>query len=434
MSTTRLLIRGGHLIDPLQGLDTEGDIAIVGERIVAVGQAPADFQPDQTLDASGLIVLPGLTDLCARLGEPGYEHEGMLETELRAALAGGVTRVVCSPDTDPVLDEPSLVEMLRWRARRIKSARVYPLGALTKGLAGERLSEMAELTRASCIGFSQADTPVADTKVLYSAMQYASTFGYKVWLRAKDAALSRGGIAASGAYAQRLGLAGVPVIAETVALHTLFELIRATGCAVHVSKLSSAAGVALVRQAKAEGLPLTCDVSINSLMLTDLDIGYFDPRARLDPPLRQSRDRDALRAALADGTIDALCSDHTPVSSDDKTQTFANAAPGATGLELLLSVALQFAADSGLPLVQALGCVGHRAAQAAGLAPATLAPGAAAECILIDPRARWRATPDALLSQSRHTPLAELELPGRVRHTVIDGRVVWSAQPATHPA
>ncbi|MGC8806685.1 MAG: dihydroorotase [Thiomonas sp.] len=434
MSTTQLLIHGGHLIDPLQGLDVHGDIAIVGERIVAVGQAPAGFQPDQTLDASGLIVLPGLTDLCARLGEPGYEHEGMLETELRAALAGGVTRVVCSPDTDPVLDEPSLVEMLRWRARRIKSARVYPLGALTKGLAGERLSEMAELTRASCIGFSQADTPVADTKVLYSAMQYASTFGYKVWLRAKDAALSRGGIAASGAYAQRLGLAGVPVIAETVALHTLFELMRATGCAVHVSKLSSAAGVALVRQAKAEGLPLTCDVSINSLMLTDLDIGYFDPRARLDPPLRQSRDRDALRAALADGTVDALCSDHTPVSSDDKTQTFADAAPGATGLELLLSVALQFAADSGLPLVQALGCVGHRAARAAGLTPATLEVGAAAECILVDPGARWRATPDALQSQSRLTPLAEQELPGRVRHAVIDGRVVWSAQPIAVPA
>ena len=429
MSTTQLLIRGGRLIDPLRGLDAEGDVAISGERIVAVGQAPEGFTPNQTLDARGLLVLPGLIDLCARLGEPGYEHEGMLETELRAALAGGVTRVVCSPDTDPVLDEPGLVEMLRWRARRLKSARVYPLGALTKGLKGERLSEMAELTRASCIGFSQADTPVADTKVLYSAMQYASTFGYKVWLRALDASLSRGGIAASGAYAQRLGLSGVPVMAETVALHTLFELMRATGCAVHVSKLSSSAGVALVRQAKAEGLPLTCDVSINNLLLTDLDIGYFDARARLDPPLRQQRDRDALRAALADGTIDALCSDHTPISADDKTQTFADAAPGASGLELLLPAALQFAADSGQPLVQALGCVGHRAASAAGLPPATLEAGAAAELILVDPQARWRATPDALQSQSRHTPLAERELQGRVRHAIIDGRVAWSHSP-----
>ncbi|MGA8009198.1 MAG: dihydroorotase [Thiomonas sp.] len=431
MSTTQLLIRGGRLIDPLHGLDATGDIAVVGERIVAVGNAPAGFVPSQTIDADGLLVLPGLVDLCARLGEPGYEHEGMLETELKAALAGGVTRVVCSPDTDPVLDEPSLVEMLRWRARRIKSARVYPLGALTKGLKGERLSEMAELTRASCIGFSQADTPMTDTKVLFSAMQYASTFGYKVWLRAQDASLSRGGIAASGAYAQRLGLSGVPVMAETVALHTLFELMRATGCAVHVSKLSSAAGVALVRQAKAEGLPLTCDVSINNLLLTDLDIGYFDARARLDPPLRQQRDRDALRTALADGTIDALCSDHTPVSSDDKTQTFADAAPGATGLELLLSTALQFASDTDLPLVQALACVGHRAARAAGLQPASLAAGEAAELILVDPLARWNAIPAALRSQSRHTPLAERELQGLVRQVVIDGRVVWSDAPVT---
>ncbi|WP_298293525.1 dihydroorotase [Thiomonas sp.] len=434
MNGNQLLIRGGRLIDPLHGLDTTGDVAIVGERIVAVGRAPAGFSPDHILDASGLLVLPGLIDLCARLGEPGYEHEGMLDTELHAALVGGVTRVVCSPDTDPVLDEPSLVEMLRWRARRIKSARVYPLGALTKGLQGERLSEMAELTRASCIGLSQADTPIADTKVLYSAMQYASTFGYKVWLRAKDAALSRGGIAASGAYAQRLGLAGVPVIAETVALHTVFDLMRATGCAVHISKLSSSQGVELVRQAKAEGLPLTCDVSINNLLLTDLDIGYFDSRARLDPPLRQGRDRDALRAALADGTIDALCSDHTPVSSDDKTQTFADAAPGATGLELLLPAALQFAASSGLPLAHALGCVGHRAARAAGLHPASLAVGEPAELIVVDAQARWRATPEALHSQSRHTPLAEHDLQGRVRHTVIDGRVVWSDSAATAAA
>lgn len=434
MTESRLLLRNGRLIDPLLGLDTIGDIAVQGERIVAVGAAPSGFVPDQSLDASGCLVLPGLVDLCARLGEPGYEHEGMLETELNAALAGGVTRVVCSPDTDPPLDEPSLVEMLRWRARRLKSARVYPLGALTKGLQGERLSELAELTKASCIGFSQADRPVADTKVLYSAMQYASTFGYKVWLRALDASLGRGGIAASGAYAQRLGLSGVPVIAETVALHTLFELMRVTGCAVHVSKLSSAAGVALVRQAKAEGLPLSCDVSINNLLLTDLDIGYFDARARLDPPLRQQRDREALRAALADGTIDALCSDHTPVGTDDKTQTFADAAPGATGLELLLPTALQFAADMQLPLSQALGCVGHRAASAAGLPPARIAPGEPAEFVVVDPQARWQATPQALRSQSKLTPLSEHELQGRVRHAVIDGRLVWSHQPVSAAA
>ena len=420
-----ILVRGGTLIDPASGLQSPGDVAIAGESIVAVGRAPEGFVADQTLDAHGCLVMPGLVDLCARLGEPGGEAEGLLDSELAAAAAGGVTRVICPPDTDPVLDEPSLVEMLRWRARRIKRSRVYPLGALTVGLKGERLAEMASLVKASCIGLSQADVPVADTQLLYRALQYASTFGYKVWLRPLDAHLGRG-VAASGAYAQRLGLPGVPVMAETIALQTLFALVRSTGCAVHVSKLSSAAGVDLLRQAKAEGLPLTCDVSINSLLLTDLDIGYFDPRARLDPPLRQQRDRDALRAALADGTIDALCSDHTPIGADDKTQTFADAAPGATGLELLLPTALQFAADVQLPLVQALGCVGHRAAAAAGLLPARIAAGEPAEFVVVDPQARWQATPQALRSQSKHTPLAERELRGRVRHAVIDGRVVWS--------
>ena len=230
---------------------------------------------------------------------------------MAAAVAGGVTSLVCPPDTDPVLDEPGLVEMLKFRAEKLQQRALFPLGALTRGLAGEVLTEMAELTEAGCVGFSQADVPLANTQVLQRALQYAATYrlhglaaaaGRLTWARASPPAAR---------WPRGSGLAGVPVAAETIALHTIFELVRVTGARVHLCRLSSAAGVALVRAAKAEGLPVTCDVSINSLHLTDVDIGYFDSRMRLTPPLRQQRDRDALRAALADGTIDALVSDHT---------------------------------------------------------------------------------------------------------------------------
>ena len=292
--------------------------------------------------------------------------------ELQAAAAGGVTSLVCPPDTDPVLDEPGLVEMLKFRARNLNQSHLYPLGALTRGLGGEVLTEMAELTEAGCVGFSHAEVALKDTLVLHRALQYASTFGYTTWLRAQDGYLG-GGVAAKGALATRMGLSGVPVIAETVALSTLFELVRDTGARVHICRLSSAAGVELVRRAKAEGLPVTCDISINHLHLTDIDIGYFNAAMRLTPPLRQGSDRDALRAALADGTLDALVSDHTPVEGDAKNLPFGEAEPGATGLELLLSLALRWGADSGLPLARALSRVTHDPVRVLGDALATRA-------------------------------------------------------------
>lgn len=424
-----LLVRGGTLVDPAGGTHARGDIAIAGERIHAVGAAAGGFAAERVIDAEGCLVMPGLIDLCARLGEPGGEAEGLLDSELAAAGAGGVTRVVCPPDTDPVLDEPSLVEMLRWRARRIKRSRVYPLGALTIGLKGERLAEMASLVKASCIGLSQAGTPLADTQMLLRALQYASTFGYKVWLPALDAHLGLG-VAGSGPYAQRLGLPGVPVVAETVALQTIFELVRATGCAVHIGRLSSAAGVELLRRAKAEGLPLSADVSMHNLLLTDVDIGWFDARMRLEPPLRQQADRDSLLRALADGTIDALVSDHTPVGSDDKILPFGEASPGASGLELLLPAVLEFARRAALELADALACVTTRAAAAAGVDVPRLAAGAPAELIVVDPKERWRATPQTLRSRAKHTPLGDVELRGRVRTTIIDGRVIHSREAA----
>ena len=427
----KILIQNGRVIDPASGFDALADVAIAAGHVVSVGAAPADFAANQTIDATGCLVLPGLVDLAARLREPGHEHEGMLASELAAAVAGGVTSLVCPPDTDPVLDEPGLVEMLRFRAEKLHQARVLPLGALTRGLHGEVLTEMLQLTEAGCIGFGQAEVALANTQVMQRAMQYARSFGYTVWLRPQELYLGKG-VAASGPLATRMGLSGVPVAAETIALHTIFELVRSTGARVHLCRISSAAGVELVRQAKAQGLPVSADVSINSLHLTDLDIAYFDSRTRLTPPLRQQSDRAALRAGLADGTIDALVSDHTPVGSDEKDLPFAESEPGATGLELLLGLTCKWAQDDGVPLAQALACVTSRAARVLGASVGPLAGslgrlqvGAMADICVLDPQDAWRVQANALHSQSKHTPFDGYELPARARATVVGGRLAF---------
>jgi dihydroorotase len=429
----KILIRNGRLIDPATGRDESGDVAIAAGRIVGLGTVSRDFHANRTIDAAGLVVAPGLVDLAARLREPGHEHEGTLESEMAAAVAGGVTSLVCLPDTDPPLDEPGLVEMLKFRARNLNLAHLYPLGALTRGLKGDTLTEMAELTEAGCVGFSQAEAPVRDTLVLHRALQYASTFGYTVWLRPQDAWLGNG-VAAKGPLATRMGLSGVPVIAETIALNTLFELVRDTGARVHLCRLSSAAGLELVRRAKAEGLPITCDVSINHLHLIDVDIGYFNAAMRLTPPLRQQRDRDAIRAALADGIVDALVSDHTPVDADAKNLPFAEAEPGATGLELLLSLALKWGRDSQQPLARTLATVTCAPVAVLGGSIGSLAhsagrlvEGGVADICLFDPDGHWTVAPEALASQGKHTPFAGYELPGQVRATIVAGHVAFEA-------
>jgi len=421
-------IQNGRLIDPASGTDTVADLYIADGRIAAIGAAPDGFRAARSIDARGLVVAPGLVDLSVRLREPGYEYKATLESEMQAALQGGVTSLVCPPDTDPVLDEPGLVEMLKHRAKTLDQAHVYPLGALTAGLKGEKLTEMAELTEAGCVGFAQAEQPITDTTVLLRALQYAQTFGYTVWLRPQDPYLGRGGIAHSGPVASRLGLAGVPVMAETIALNTILELMRASGARVHLCRISSAAGVELVRAAKREGLPLSCDVGVHHVHLTEMDIGYFDSNARVTPPFRSQRDREAIRAGLADGTIDAICSDHTPVDDDEKLRPFGEASPGATGLELLLALTLKWAEETATPLPRALARISSEAARAASLPGGRLEVGAAADLCLFDPAARWLVTPAALASQGKHTPFLGYELAGRVRATIIGGRVAHEAR------
>lgn len=419
----RLLLKGGRVVDPASGRDAVGDVAVDDGRIVA----SLAGKPERVLDAKGMVVAPGLVDLAARLREPGEEHKATLESEMAAAVAGGVTSLACPPDTDPPLDEPGLVDMLRRRAQALALARVYPVGALTVKLEGRQLTEMAELAESGCVAFSQADAPIEDVQVLWRALQYAATFGFPVWLRAEDPWLAKGGIAHDGEVATRLGLAGIPAFAETVALGTLLELVRATGARVHVCRISSAAGVAMLRRARHDGLPLTCDVGVHHVHLSEMDLGYFDAQCRLAPPLRSPRDRDALGAGLVDGTIDCIVSDHTPVDDDAKHLPFAEAEPGASGLELLLPLALKWGVQAKLPLAQTLARVTSAPARILGLEAGRIAPGAPADLVVFDPEAPWRVGARTLKSQGKNSPFTGLELAGRVRATVVAGRVVYEA-------
>ncbi|QKS30568.1 dihydroorotase [Accumulibacter sp.] len=416
MGEETLQIRNGRLVDPANRVDGRLDLFVAGGRVAAIGQPPPGFTAQRVIDAAGMIVCPGLVDLSARLGA--------IEPELAAAVAGGVTSLACPPDSKPPLDEPGLVERLVRRSDTVGLARVYPIGALTEQLAGERLAEMNGLARAGCIAFSQAKRAIVDTQLLLRAMQYAATFGYAVRLRPQDDFLARDGVAHDGEVASRLGLTGIPVVAEGIATATALQLAVHTGVRLHLSRLSSAAAIALVRAARDGGMPVSCDVAVHHLHLSEMDIGFFDSNARFDPPLRSASDRDALRSAVADG-VAAICSDHTPVDADGKQLPFAEALPGASALELLLPLTLLWAAQSRLPLLSALARITADPAAILGIAAGSLGVGEAADLCIFDPDESWRVTPEALRSQGKHTPYLGYELSGRVHLTLVGGRVVF---------
>ncbi len=418
MQAQNIHISNGRLVDPKSGLDRQADLFVADGLVQAIGDAPAGFVANRRIDATGRVVCPGLVDLSARLSN--------LDSELVAAVAGGVTALACPPDARPPLDEPELVERLVRRSESIGLAHVYPVGALTQQLGGEKLSEMVGLSRAGCIGFSQATKPIFDTQVLLRAMQYAATFGYAIRLQPQDHYLARDGVAHDGEVASRLGLSGIPVCAETLAISTALHLAAETGVRLHLSKLSSGTGVALVREARNSGVKVSCDVAIHHLHLSETDIGYFDSHARFDPPLRAISDREALRAAVADG-LAAVCSDHTPVDEDGKQLPFAEALPGAIGLELLLPLVLKWANEARVPLPVALARVTCDPATILGIEKeaGAIAVGRRADICVFDPQELWCISPETLRSQAKNTPCMGWEVTGRVRTTLVSGRVVF---------
>ncbi|MDE3020374.1 MAG: dihydroorotase [Pseudomonadota bacterium] len=418
-------IAKGRVIDPVNNYDAVNDLYICDGKISAIGSPPAGFNPQRLIDASGYVVCPGLIDLSARLREPGYEYKATLESEMCAAVAGGVTSMACPPDTDPVLDEPGLVEMLKHRARTLNQAHVYPIGALTMGLKGQTLTEMAELTDAGCIAFSHADAAFTNNQVLYRAMQYAATFNFTVWLRPQDAHIGSDGVVHDGEIATRLGLPAIPPLSETIALSTIISLARETGVRLHICRLSTASGIKMVNMARHEGMQITCDVSAQHVHLCEQDIGYFNSHFHLAPPLRSITDRDAIRASLANGEIDAICSDHTPVDEDAKLLPFSQSEAGATGLELLLPLSLKWAREMNRNLVDALGLITCSPAKILGIDAGSLNIGKPADLCIFDPELLWRVTPSTLVSQSKNTPFLDMDMQGRVVYTLMEGSVVY---------
>jgi dihydroorotase len=421
----KIHIKNGHLIDPKNNIDEKLDLFIAAGKVRGIGEIPKDFSAHHVIDAAGLIVTPGFVDLSARLREPGDEYKATLESELQAAAAGGVTSLSCPPDTDPVLDEPGLVEMLKLRAWRYNLARIYPLGALTQKLAGKTLTEMCELTEAGCCGFTQANMPIIDTQVLWRAFEYAATFGYTIFLRPEEPFLTLDGVAHDGEVAGRLGLKGIPSAAESLSIATILRIAAETKTKIHFCRLSSAEGVGLIKQAKENGVAITADVSVHHLHLTEHDIGYFNTQAHLKPPLRTSRDREALCRGVKDGTIDAICSDHTPVDDDAKLVPFAVAEAGATGLELLLPLTLKWANDNKISLFEAVSKITEKPASILCIDSGHLSLGANADIAIFDPNSIWQVKANELKSQGKNTVFLNMEMIGKVKYTLLNGQFTY---------
>ena len=426
----KIHIKNGHVIDPKNNIDTKVDVFIAAGKIAGIGSAPDGFVANQTIDAAGLMVTPGFVDLSARLREPGSDYKATLKSELLAAVAGGVTSLACPPDTSPVLDEPGLVEMLKHRAKLLNLAHVYPLGALTRNLEGKLLTEMHALTNAGCVGFSQADNAMTDTLVLWRAFEYAATFKYTIFLRAEDYYLGLNGVAHDGEIASRLGLKGIPAAAESLAIATILRIAQQTNTRIHLCRISTAEAVDLIRAAKQNGIAVTADVSAQHCHLTEMDIGYFNAHANLKPPLRSTRDKSALCLGLKDATIDAICSDHTPVNDDAKLLPFAEAEAGATGLELLLPLSLKWAADNKASLRDAIAKITSQPASILNIAAGDLSINANADIAIFNPHTEWHVQAKQLKSQGKNTPFLGHTLLGQVQYTLLNGQVCYQSHSA----
>ncbi|WP_462380777.1 dihydroorotase [Pseudomonas sp. Marseille-QA0892] len=422
-------ILGARLLDPKNGVDQTSDIFIDAAKVVAIGTAPAGFEPRYTIEAAGLVAAPGLVDLSVALREPGYSRKGNIATETLAAAAGGVTSLCCPPLTKPVLDTPAVAEMILDRAQEAGHTKVYPIGALTRGLAGEQLSELVSLRDAGCVAFGNGLAPLANNRVLRRALEYAATFDLTVVFHSQDPDLAEGGLAHEGPTASFLGLAGIPETAETVSLARNLLLVEQSGVRAHFAQITSARGVQMIADAQARGLPVTADVALYQLLLTDESLVGFSSFYHVQPPLRTMADRDALRAGVRDGVIQAISSHHQPHEADAKLAPFAATEPGISSVELLLPLAMTLVEDGVLDLPTLISRLTFGPASAFAIPAGTLSVGAAADIVLFDTAAQTTAGA-AWHSRGRNSPFLGEDLPARVRYTLVDGRVSYQADPS----
>ena len=424
----RVAYLNAHLLDPASGLNAKGALLTDGERIADFGPGLfADGVPEgvEVVDCDGLYLAPGLVDMRVQLREPGEEHKETLKTGGEAAVAGGVTSMVCLPNTHPIIDDVAAVEFVARRARKIGLAKVYPYAAATKGLEGKELAEMGMLAEAGALAFTDGTQAILNAQVMRRALSYAATFGLMIVQHPEESSLAEGGVMNEGEMATRLGLAGIPTATEAIVLERDMRLVALTGCRYHAAHISTAAGIEVIRAAKARGLKVTCDTAPPYFALNELAVGDYRTFAKLSPPLRAEVDRLAVVHALVDGTIDAIASDHAPQDQDSKRLPFAQAAFGGVGLETLLAVSLELYHNGRLPLIEVLRRLTCGPAAVLGLPAGRLQKGAAADLVLFDADRAWKVVADAFRGKSKNSPFDGRPVQGRVMRTVVDGRRVY---------
>ncbi|MDH5217092.1 MAG: dihydroorotase [Gammaproteobacteria bacterium] len=422
---SRVLIQNGRVIDPKNGLDKNADVYIADGKIAAIGEAPVGFSADEVIDASGQIVSPGFVDLSVALREPGFEYKATIESETRAAVQAGVTTLCCPPDTRPVIDTPSVVESIQQRNEQAGYARVVMIGALTSGMEGKQLSEIAALKAVGCVGVGNGVHAIKNALVMRRAMEYASSHDMTVFIHPMDPWLAADGFAHEGAVATRLGLNGIPEIAETIAVSRDLALAELTGARVHFCRLSTAAAVRILSRAGFDGLPVSGDVAAHQLHLVDVDMSSFDSNYHVIPPLRSQRDKEGLRAGLIDNVLSGICSDHQPHDVDAKVGPLKDTAPGISGLASLLPLTLKLVEETSLSLSDALGFITYKPAKVLGLNVGAIAVGDSADVCVFDPEACWILNEDTMISRGKNSPYMNRELVGKVSHTLYEGRIVY---------
>ena len=422
----KIAIKNGHLVDPKNQIDANLDVFIADSSIVAIGTMADGFDADITIDASGQIVCPGLVDLRARMREPGLEKKATIDSETLAAVKGGITTIICPPDTKPVIDTPAMAQMVQQRAWQTGRTFIHPLGALTQGLKGEALTDMWALANSGCVGMSNALAPITNSLVMRRAMQYASTFDIPVFLHSQDPWLTGNGVVHEGFVSTELGLPSIPEAAETVGVARDLALIETTGATAHLCQLSSGRAVSMLAEAQQKGIKVSADVSAHHLHLSEHDIGLFNTLCHVQPPLRGKQDRRALRDALKNGVINAICSDHQPHGNDAKLLPFSESEPGISGLETLLALTLKLVEDDELSLHQAIRLVTQGPAEIAGIDVGHLSVEARADVCIFDPGAQWSLTSENMLSRGKNTPFQDHTFKNKVTTTLIGGEIVYS--------
>lgn len=424
---SNLVIRNGLVMDPANHIETECDVFIQRGRILAVGKKPSGFKPIQTIDATGMLVCPGLVDLSTRLREPGFSKKATIATELKAAVKGGITTICCLPDSSPVVDTPAVVEWIQQHSQKHKLAHVYSWGALTEGLEGSALSEMAALKEAGCIGVTNGLNAISNIQFLKQCYAYAASQNILVLIRPEEPNLVAGKVVHDGVLSMKMGLPSVSEIAETIALQQHIELIAATGVKAHFSGLSAKRSVAMIHAAKKKGLDITADVAIHQLHLTEQAIAYFNAQAHVRPPLRTQQDMSGLRKGVVSATIDCITSDHQPHDFAAKFAPFAATEPGISGFETLLALGLKLYHDGVVPLSSVIASLTCRPANRLHINAGTLSKDALADLCIIDINEKWTVDKQAFVSMGKNTPFEGWNLKGRVIKTLVNGQVVYSA-------